>query len=151
MDLSKLSQNQKMALGGGVLAIIASFMPWFGESGIVSWNAWDVGFLGWGGTIFVVLGAAVLLLKAADVQDVSIGSLAAEQIALLAAGFGTLLILLRFLFGLDVFGVSVSRKYGLFIAIIAAALATYGSFGVMKDEGLEMPTADDFKSGGNDT
>ena len=31
--------------------------------------------------------------------------------------------------------------------LIAAALVTYGAFGAMKDAGLELPTADDFKSG----
>ena len=30
MDFSKLSRNQQIALGGGVLAIISLFVPWYG-------------------------------------------------------------------------------------------------------------------------
>ena len=48
--------------------------------------------------------------------------------------------------GYDFLQLSVNRSFGIFVAVIAAAAVAYGAFGTMKDEGLEMPSADDFKS-----
>lgn len=139
MDFSKLSQNQKIALGGGALAIISLFLPWYG---FLSFNisAFDAGFLAWGGLLFAIAGAVILLLKALDINDVKVGNLAAEQFALLLAAAGFVLIVLRLITESD------AIKFGLFAGLIAAAAVAYGVFGSMKDSGIEMPTADDFKS-----
>jgi hypothetical protein len=145
MDLSKLSQNQKIALGGGALAIISLFLPWYGFSvagfGGANVGAFDSGFWAWAGLLLAIAGAVILVLKALEISDVKAGSLAAEQIALLLGGLGVVFIILRWLTENDFV------KYGLFIGLVSAAAVTYGAFGAMKDAGLEMPTADDFKSG----
>jgi hypothetical protein len=144
MDLSKLSQNQKIALGGGVLAIISLFLPWYGFSfaGIGSnIGAFDSGLFAWGGLILAIAGAAILILKALGTTDVKLGSLAAEQLAFLLGALGAVFIILRWLTENDFV------KFGLFIGLVSAAAVAYGAFGAMKDEGLEMPSADDFKSG----
>jgi len=144
MDLSKLSQNQKIALGGGVLAIISLFLPWYGFSfaGIGSnIGAFDSGLIAWGGLILAIAGAAILILKALGTTDVKLGSLAAEQLAFLLGALGAVFIILRWLTENDFV------KFGLFIGLVSAAAVAYGAFGAMKDEGLEMPSADDFKSG----
>ena len=144
MDFSKLSQNQQIALGGGVLAIVASFFPWFSEE-YVSINAWETPFFGWIGTVLVIGSAVLLGLKAFDVQNVRVANLEAEQISLLAAGAGLVLTFIQFAFGYDFRGISVGRSLGIYVAIIAAAAVTYGIYGTMKDEGLDIPSADDFK------
>lgn len=144
MDLSKLSQNQKIALGGGVLAIISLFLPWYGFSfaGIGSnIGAFDSGLFAWGGLILAIAGSAIVVLKAMEVTDAKIANLAAEQLALLLSGLGVIFIILRWLTENDFV------KFGLFIGLVSAAAVAYGAFGAMKDEGLELPTADDFKSG----
>ena len=144
MDLSKLSQNQKIALGGGVLAIISLFLPWYGFSfaGVgANIGAFDSGFFAWAGLVLAIAGAVILTLKALDVSDVKVGNLEAEQLALILAAVGVVFIILRWLTETSLV------KYGLFAGLIAAAAVAYGAFGAMKDEGLEMPTADDFKSG----
>ncbi|MCP3994170.1 MAG: hypothetical protein GY722_03760 [bacterium] len=144
MDFSKLNQNQQIALGGGVLAIIALFVPWYGVSGLgisINISAFDSGFLAWGGLLLTIAGAVILLLKALEVSDVKVGNLAAEQFALVLAGVGLVLIILRWITENDI------TKFGLYLGLIAAAVVTYGAFGSMKDAGLEMPSADDFKSG----
>ena len=140
MDLSKLSQNQRIALGGGVLAIISVFLPWYGISPFTI-GAFESGFLAWGGLLIAIAGAAILSLKALEMSDVKVANLAAEQLALVLAAIGVILIALRWL--------TETRlvKYGLFIELISAAAVAYGAFGTMKEAGLEMPTADDFKSG----
>lgn len=139
MDFSKLSQNEKIAMGGGALAIISLFLPWYGAFGF-SWSAFDAGFFAWGGTLLAVAGAVILLLKAMDINDVKVGKLAAEQFALLLAGIGFIFIVLRLLTETS------NMKFGLFAALIAAGAVAYGIYGSMKDAGIAMPTADDFKS-----
>ena len=143
MDFSKLSQNQQIALGGGVLAIISLFVPWYGVSGLgisINISAFDSGFLAWGGLLLTIAGAVILLLKAMDISNVRVGNLEAEQFALVLAGLGLVLIILRWITENDI------TKFGLYLGLISAAVVTYGAFGTMKDEGLEMPTTDDFKS-----
>ncbi|MDX2468163.1 MAG: hypothetical protein QNL12_12670 [Acidimicrobiia bacterium] len=147
MDFSKLSQNHKIALGGGVLAIISLFLPWYGFSiagfGGANISAFDSGFFAWSGLLLAIAGATILALKAFEINDVKVGKLAAEQFSLVLAGLGAVFILLRFVTQIDLV------KYGLFAGLIAAGLVADGAFGSMKDAGLEMPTADDFKSSGD--
>lgn len=142
MDFSKLSQNQKVAAGGGVLAIISLFLPWYGVS-VFNISAFDAGFFAWGGLLLAIAGAVLLLLKALEINDVKVGNLVAEQLALLLAGIGFVFIVLRLLTE------SSNMKFGLFAGLIAAAAVAYGVFGSMKDAGIEMPTAGDFKSSGD--
>jgi hypothetical protein len=143
MDFSKLSQNQRIAVGGGVLAIISLFLPWYGFSfGGIGANigAFDSGFFAWSGILLAIAGAVILFLKAMEISDVEVGNLAAEQLALILAGVGVIFVLLRWITETSLV------KYGLFIGLVSAAAVAYGSFGAMKDAGLEMPTADDFRS-----
>ena len=140
MDFSKLRQNQQIALGGGVLAVLSLFMPWYGIAGFNS-SGFDSGFLAWGGLLLAIAGAAILVMKALDFNDVKVGKLAAEQFAMLLAAGGVVLIVLRWLTENDI------TKFGLYLGLIAAGAVTYAAFGAMKDAGLEMPTAEDFKSG----
>lgn len=142
MDFSKLSQNQRIAVGGGVLAIISLFLPWYGFSfGGIGANigAFDSGFFAWAGILLAIAGAVILFLKAMEISDVKVGNLAAEQFALLLAAVGVIFVLLRWITETNLV------KYGLFIGLVSAAAVAYGSFGAMKDAGLEMPTADDFR------
>ncbi len=143
MDFSKLSQNQKIAMGGGVLAIISLFLPWYGFSfGGIGANigAFDSGFFAWAGMLLAIAGAVILVLKALDVSNVRVGNLEAEQFALILAAVGVVFVLLRWITETSLV------KYGLFVGLVSAAAVAYGAFGTMKDEGLEMPSADDFKS-----
>lgn len=142
MDFSKLSQNQRIAVGGGVLAIISLFLPWYGFSfGGIGANigAFDSGFFAWAGILLAIAGAVILFLKAMEISDVQVGNLAAEQFALILAGLGVIFVLLRWITETSLV------RYGLFVGLISAAAVAYGCFGAMKDAGLEMPTADDFR------
>ncbi len=142
MDFSKLSRNQQIALGGGVLAIISLFVPWYGISGLgisVNVSAFDAGILAWGGLLLTIAGAVIIALKALEVSDVKVGKLAAEQFALILAAAGTAFMLLRWLTDNNF------TKFGMYLGIIAGGVVTYAAYAAMKDAGLELPTADDFK------
>ncbi|MDX2344467.1 MAG: hypothetical protein QNL12_12435, partial [Acidimicrobiia bacterium] len=71
------------------------------------------------------------------------GSLVAEQLALILAGLGFIFVVLRLLTE------SSNMKFGLFVGLIAAGGVAYGVFGDMKDAGINLPTADDFKTSGD--
>ncbi len=144
MDFSKLTRNQQIALGGGVIAVLSLFMPWYGIDtivGSINASAFDAGILAWGGLLLAIAAASILVLKTLEVADAKVGTLAAEQLALILAGIGLVFIVLRWITD------SSFTKFGLFLGLIAAAAVSYGAFGSMKDAGLELPTADNFKSG----
>lgn len=133
--MDRLTTAQKIGIGGAVLLLIASFLPWYSVSGFgmsFSVNAWDAGFLGWGGVILGVLGGAVLLMKAMGKSDVKAGGLAAEQIALILAVASLVLVVLRLLTE------SSNSAIGLYLGIVAAAVTAFGCFQAMKSGGMSM-------------
>lgn len=132
MDFKALSTGMKLALVGGAVLVINLFLPWYGVFGFNA-NAFDVGFLAWGGSLIAIAGAVVLLLKAMDVQDVTAGEFKAEQIAVALGALGFVLILLRFLTETNLV------KFGLFLGLAAAAAVAAGAYMSMKDAGLDVP------------
>jgi hypothetical protein len=144
MDFSKLSNGAKVAVIGGAVLIVNLFLPWYSiDLGIASAsiNAFDSGFLAWGGSFLAVAGAVVVLLKALGTQDVKAGKFAAEQLAVILAGLGTVLIVLRLITETNF------MSFGLYLGIVAAAAVAYGSWTAMKEAGLDLGM-DDF-TGGN--
>lgn len=141
-DFNKLSQGAKLALIGGAVLVVALFLPWYGAFGF-SISAFDAGFLAWGGTLLAIAGAAILLLKAMGTKDVEAGQFKPEQLATLLAAAGTVLIAIRWLTETEFV------KLGLFVALAAAAVVTFGAFTSMRDAGLDLPGMN--KTGGGDS
>lgn len=136
MDFSKLSTGAKIAVIGGAVLVVNLFLPWYSISSFgfsASANAFDAGFLAWGGSLIAIAGAVVLLLKAMGTKSVEAGQFKTEQLALLLGAGGFVLILLRWLTETSFTG------FGLFLGLAAAAAVTYGSFTAMKAAGLDMP------------
>lgn len=136
MDLSKLSQNQKIAGGAGALLVINLFLPWYGFSigGFgASISAFNSGFLAWGGSLVAIAATVIIVLKALDIQDISAGDIGSEKLAAILAAVGGALILLRFLTQTSF------TKIGLFVGIIASAAGTYAAYKNALDAGVEMP------------
>lgn len=149
MDLSKLTNGQKIALASGLVLIINLFLPWYRFDfgiGSISANAFDAGFLAWFGSLLAIAGAVIVAIEVFGGNTIDLGTLKGAQLALLLGAVGFILVLLRLL--TETSGVFI----GLFLGILATAGVTYGSFLVMKESGIALPTADDFKSiaGGDD-
>jgi cellobiose-specific phosphotransferase system component IIC len=154
MDLSKLSNGQKVGLVGGLVLIINLFLPWFTSKvaglGTGSGNAFDF-WLAWLGSFLAIAAAVILAIRAFSSTEFKLGTLAMEQIALVLAALGTLLILIKLIIGesaegAELYGISISRGVGIFLGLIAAGVVTVGCFMAMKEKGLAMPDADDFRS-----
>lgn len=130
MDLSRLSTAHKIGIGGALVLLIDSFLPWYSVSFLtesISINGWDAGFLGWGGVVAGVAAGVVLALKATGQKDVGSGSTSAEQIAFILGAVSFVLIVLRFLTETS------AAAFGLFLGIVAAGAVAYGAFMAKKE------------------
>lgn len=148
MDLSKISKGGQIFSGAAIVFLIASFLPWYsleygGFEGIGavsdSANAWgDIGFL-WGSLWALLLlgGAVLLILPAFGVAVPKLPAVAYLAVAALA----TLFTILKLLIGEDdapELGITIDASFGLYLAIIAAAVATFGAFTMFKESGGDL-------------
>lgn len=142
MDLKKLSLGDQIIGGSGIVLFVASFLTWFkaevkgfsglGFSASASANAWDVGFLGW---FPVLLGLAMVAFVAVRVfaPHVKIPDLPLPwgQVQFIVGCVAAALLVLKLLIGEDDGGgvVSISRGFGMFLAVLAGiGLAVGGYF-----------------------
>lgn len=137
MDLSKLTTGDKIVGIGAVVYLIAMFLPWYGvgEFGVSYNNSGWSYFLG---------GILPLLLIALVVAKIAIGKFAPQtklpelpvpwsQAILGGSVAAAVIVILRLLIGSDKVGsisvgVSLDRKYGLFVAVIGSVLVAVGAF-----------------------
>lgn len=146
---TNLSTGNKILGGSATVALVATFLPWYKFD--VPF-AEGVGFagrqftFGWMGMVLLVAAAALVLAPAFGAKQVQTNTLRTEQIALVSAGLGMLLWLVRLasLPGFNAFN-TLQRSFGLYVAIIAAAGVVYGVIASMKEKGIAMPTVADFK------
>jgi hypothetical protein len=151
VDLSKLTTADKVISISAILLLIASFLPWFGLDecgGACDGNGWDVGFL-WA-VLPVLLGLAMLAIVAIQAfsPDTKLPDLPFTWgQAMLGAGvLAAVLVLLKLLIGESVSGFGpvdgfdLDRKYGLFIAAIAAIGLAVGGFLKMQEGETAAPT-----------
>jgi peptidoglycan biosynthesis protein MviN/MurJ (putative lipid II flippase) len=123
VDLSKLTQSDKVIGISGILLLIFSFFPWYGIDtafGNYNRNGWDYFLFG---TLPVLLAIAIVVLIALQrFSDVKLPDLPIPwtQAYLIGAGIAAALILLKLLIGDDVANVDLDRKFGLFLALLAA-------------------------------
>jgi hypothetical protein len=137
VDLSKLTTSDWLVGGGGLAFLISMFLPWYGVEGFSEANnsGFDYFLTGWI-PLLLVIGTFVLtvLPKLADGVTLpeTIGPLPRAQAALIAAGVAAVLVLLRLLItsSVEVIGTTfdLDRKYGLFVALLAAIAVAAGAF-----------------------
>lgn len=151
MDLNKLSTSDKLIAGGGIVYLIAMFLPWYGidvpfGGGSYNNSGWDY-FIG---------GIVPLILIAIMVAHVLVTALAPDtklpdlplpwgQVHLIAGGAAAAIVLLRLVIGSDNVGsidvgVSLDRKFGLILALLAALVVAFGGFQKSQQTG-ESPAA----------
>ena len=137
MDLSRLSTAHKIAVGGAIVLLIDSFLPWYSFSAFgvsLSLNAWDAAFLAWGAVLTGVAAGVILALKATGKQDVQAGGKSAEQIAMILGIVSVALAVLRLVTE------TTGAAFGLFLGILAAAAIAYGSWMASKGTSAVGPT-----------
>ena len=147
MDLSKLNTNDWLISGGAIAFLISIFLPWYGIDEVFGEfnNAGSEYLLtGWLPLALLIIAFVLVVLpKLADGVNLpdEIGPLSRAQAALAAAGAAAVLVVLRLIIPSDNIGsvdadVDLSRKYGLFLALLAVIAAAAGAF-------LNMKSAED--------
>jgi hypothetical protein len=137
--LNTLSLGEKLVAGGGVLMLIASFLPWykidFGleEFGLGSFtaNGWESPGAIWSVLavlVGLVMAAAVLAPKLGNVQLPALGQYTWGQAHLALGALVALFILLKLI------NESSSISYGFFLGIIAAAALAGGGYMMYTEE-----------------
>lgn len=136
-DAKQVSTLEWAGIGAGVLALLASFFPWWSASvsGLIntsfSASAWSVGIGGWLPVLMLVAAAVLLLLPHFGVQVQRL-----PMIWLILAGASVLIIVLRWLtmpsdsgFGVLASdgGFEAGTAFGLFVGLIAAIVSTVGA------------------------
>jgi hypothetical protein len=134
LDLKRVTPLEWAGVGGGALAFIVSFFPWysfdFGGFASGSWSAWNTGFLSWFPVLLLIAAGA---LVAAPHFGTKVDRL--PMIWLILSGGATLLILIRWLTlpddgGIGDIGVpgvgefDSGAGFGLVVGLIIAVVST---------------------------
>jgi hypothetical protein len=162
MDLSRLTQGEKIAGVSAILLFVFMFFDWYGVSfsnggETVDFggggNAWDtLDFIPILLLIAIVVTIGILVIEASD-TDIVLPVHGATIVAVVGI-VSTLLILFRIIdtptfasFG----GVSAegSVRFGIFLSLIAAAGIGYGGYRTMQEEGTTFGDAADRLGGGS--
>lgn len=137
-DLKRVTPLEWAGIGGGALAFIVSFFPWysidFAGFGGGSLSAWNTGFLAWFSVLLLIGAGVVVILPHFGVQVDRL-----PLIWLVLSGLATLLILLRWLTlpddggigDLGLFGdggVDSGAGFGLIVGLIVAVASTVAAF-----------------------
>jgi hypothetical protein len=136
MDTSRLTTGDIIAGVGGVVLLISLFLPWYGASvSVAGFSASESGS-GWEALGFIdILLFLIAVAAIAIVAARAAGALPAELPApVVLLGLGALAVLLVLYRIIDVpvddvpDQVDISRKVGIFIALIGAAGVAYGGW-----------------------
>lgn len=125
-DASSVKRSTWIAGGGAVVLLISTFFSWWKVSALgfsVNASGWDTGALG--KLVFFVALIAIALVVV-DHMKVDISQLPVPvSLAVLGCGaLSLLLVIIRYIDTPD----GVSRAWGIYVAIVAAAVLTYGGW-----------------------
>jgi hypothetical protein len=131
-DASSIKRSTWLTGGGSVVLLISTFFSWGKFSlGPVSLNVsgWDTGALG---KLVFFAALIAIILVVVDYMKVDVSQMPVPvSLALVGtAAAGLLFVILRFLFMPD----GLSRAWGLYVAIIAAAALAYGAWLKMSED-----------------
>lgn len=145
-DPARVSRAEWIGLGAGLVAFIASYLPWFSLSaGLFSFsaNAWDLGFFAWFPVLLMVAAAGVILAQqlGTNLPTVRPGW---PLLLLGVAALSLILILIRWLTlsgesGGGLFGtVSYGAGFGLYVGLVAAILLGVSQYMVIRSTGQSL-------------
>jgi hypothetical protein len=132
MDTTRLTTGDIVAGVGGIVLLISLFLPWYGASagGVsVTGSGWEV--LGFIDILLFLIALVAIAVVAARATDRLPAEVPASVVLLGLGALAVLLVLFRIV---DIPGgdvpdsVDLSRKIGIFIALIAAAAVAYGGW-----------------------
>ena len=152
--MDKLTTSDRLIFIGGIVYLIAMFLPWYGideNTGFanISYNnnGWDYFLGGWLPFILIaILAAHVAVTRFSPDTNIPDLPIPWSQGYLVAGVVAAVIVILRLLIGSDDVagfdtGVDLDRKFGLFIAVIAAVCVAAGSSMKSKEDDALPPPA----------
>jgi len=147
-DAKSLNTPDRMIVGGGGVALIASFLPWWGYSGPLglygsSVSGWNAGFTAWAGSLLLAAAAVYLVLHRSGVSLPSLPVGPSVAIAG-AAVVGLALVVIRWLSLPRVhagLAGNVGPKFGLWLALAAGTVEVVGAVMAFRASGESLPWA----------
>jgi len=152
VDLSKLTTSDKLILGGVLAYLIFMFFPWygidvsvFGTTQSFSSSGWDYFLGGILPLILILVMCSHVLVSAFSDTELPEPPVPWAQVHMGTGIVAAVIVVLRLLIASDDYGsidtgVNLDRKFGLFLAVIAAIVVAVG--GVKKSqEGESTPTS----------
>lgn len=147
-DMSKLTNQDKLIAGGGAVAFIAAFLPWYGYRGplpiydasVMGWSAGFTAFLG----ILLLVAAGVYVVaqrQGSSVPKLPVGPAVAVAGAAIA---GLLLVIIRWLSMPRVhagLAGSIGPRFGIFLALLAGVVEVAGAVMEFRASGETLPWA----------
>lgn len=143
MDFSKLTLSDRVIGGSGIALLIFSFFPWYGAS--VHFGAFSASksYSGWHYFLFGIIPVLLAVILVAYVAVTRFGtnvSLPDLPIpwglaVLIVGGLAAFLVVLKLLIGDSVGGFDLDRKFGIFLAALAALGLVGGAFLRFREEG----------------
>ena len=146
VDLKKLNTLDRCIVGGGAVAFVAAFLPWWGYSGplnlygssLIGWNA---GFTAWLGSLLLTAAGLHLLLRRSGFSvpglpfgpAVTVAAASAAGVALVALRWVTLPRLHAGIAG------SVSPRFGIWVALIAGGVQLAAAVLEFRSSGEKVP------------
>jgi len=136
VDFSKMETSDWLIAGGGVALFIFSFFSWFGKhvgvAGIVSvsysQNAWSSPLSLLGILLAIAIAGLLIAMKVFGVELPDLGNFSWDQLFFFGSIGVGVLILLQLLIGASKSGVTLDRKFGVFLGVLAAAAMVAGGF-----------------------
>ncbi len=138
MDTSKLSVGDQIAAVSGIVLVVALFLPWYGvevdlggiATGSASATAWEA--LDFIDILLFLIALVAIGVPVAKATGNLPDDVPGPMVVLAAGGLAVLLVVFRLIDlptgGVDVEGIDVTRKFGIFLGLIAAAGVTYGGW-----------------------
>ena len=151
--MDKLTTSDRLIFIGGIVYLIAMFLPWYGievDTGFADVtydnNGWDYVLGGWLPLILIaVLAVHVGITRFSPDTNIPDLPIPWSQGYLVAGVSAAVILVLRLLIGSDEVsgfdtGIDLDRKLGLFIAVIAAICVAVGSYLKSKEDDA-LPSA----------
>ena len=117
MDVSRMSQGERIAAVGGAVLFISLFLNWFGD--VSGWEGQTTTDL------YLAITASVAVLAALGAADLPIRGMSMNAATALLGGVATILLIWLVVFD---FPDGVDRGIGVILALIASAAVAYGGY-----------------------
>jgi hypothetical protein len=144
-DPKRLSQTDWAIVGGGAVALLSTFMPWFGVHVLgvdVTVSGWRCGFIGWFGALLLAAAAVYVAMRRSDLKVPEL-PLSPAVVPLGLAALGLVFVVWRWLTmpraHISGLASDYGPRFGIWLAIIAGAVEVGGAVMQFRASGEKLP------------